>query len=172
MAVGKHINGVLYIHRDFVDLLPSAEDSLYRKALEIIGAGPFENSNVVKVDRAQSKVSMLKYRQFFDNPFPSLAGSLAIDCDLEKIQHRSYESSANPPILHRKELLLDPSHSRYPEFSRLTRELENLGLYQEPNKIGHRRNWASRLAQADIGIIGHRIVRLGDAPNLSPEKPW
>lgn len=44
----------------------------------------------------------------FSAEFPSLLESLTIDLNDGRIVSRSYRTRANPPVLHRKELLLGP----------------------------------------------------------------
>ena len=51
------------------------------------------------------------------------------------------EKAINPPILHRKELLIEPSHKRYQEYQRLTHSAEQAGLYSDPKRIGFRTQW-------------------------------
>ncbi len=115
--------------------------------------------NVVKfVGDPPKCVSLLAYEEFDANPFPALLESWTIDFRAERSTHRSYRSSRNPPILHRKELLLAPDDPRREVFAQLTEELECLGLFDKANIIGFRKQWEKRLAKAGVVIRDHRVV--------------
>jgi hypothetical protein len=47
---------------------------------------------------------------FENDPFPTLNGSWTVDPQNGAVSFRSYSSSLNPPILHRKELLVTADH--------------------------------------------------------------
>ena len=65
--------------------------------------------NIVKYDSKSQSLSLLWYPGFFDHAFPSLENSYRIDLSTRRVEKRSYQASLNPPILHRKELLLSPN---------------------------------------------------------------
>jgi hypothetical protein len=52
---------------------------------------------------------------------------------------RHYQN--NPPILHRKELLLPDDHPRQAEMRAFTRSCEDAGLFKHAHTIGHLANW-------------------------------
>jgi hypothetical protein len=70
-----------------------------------------------------------------------------------------YAESDNPPILHRKETFLEPSHSLYARFARLTAQEEHHGLLDETATIGTRAGWQQRLDERGFTLTGHRLVR-------------
>jgi hypothetical protein len=70
-----------------------------------------------------------------------------------------YASSANPPVLHRKEAFLQPTDVRHAKFSRLTAQEEKHGLLHEASGIGTRAGWARRLRERGFALKGHRLVR-------------
>jgi hypothetical protein len=76
---------------------------------------------------------------------------------------RTYADSLNPPILHRKELLLAADHPRRAEFAALTEACESIGLFDEPTRIGHRRQWLDLVREKGYRIEGHALVPLGNA---------
>ena len=108
---GKVVGGSRYVHKDALKLLDSA--SLIR-VKEAIGIVPDEIQwNVVKLDlKDANKLSLLDYESFEKYSFPALKKSYLIDLREKSYSLRSY-SSSNPPILHRKELLMDPKESKY-----------------------------------------------------------
>jgi DNA phosphorothioation-associated putative methyltransferase len=69
-----------------------------------------------------------------------------------------YRARANPPILHRKELLLLPDDHRLPRFRALTAAAEEHGLFREANKIGTRAAWQQRIAAAGLALRGHNLL--------------
>jgi DNA phosphorothioation-associated putative methyltransferase len=76
----------------------------------------------------------------------------------------SYQDNINPPILHRKELLVGPDHPHFAEFASLTAAEEAAGLYRGSLAIGFRLNWQRLLADAGIEIIGHTLTQARVSP--------
>ena len=105
--------------------------------------------NVVKLD-ARSCVSFLHYSEFETTPFPALREALSCDVFLGATRITVYSTRLNPPILHRKELLLPADHPLVPEATRLTEDLERLGAFEDPHQIGTRHGWTNRLASLGL----------------------
>jgi hypothetical protein len=88
-----------------------------------------------------------------------------------------YQESLNPPILHRKELLLPPGHPARPQFQALTASLEALGVFQTAAPIGFKRQWTELLADAGYSVDGHTLIPIGNriaanaADNISYHPP-
>lgn len=106
MAVGKRVGGRLYVHRLAVPLLDAPLAEMVAAAFEACSAAA--QANVLKIDEAAQLVSALEYPDFFETPFPALLRAWHIRIVDGRVSHRSYEDSSNPPVLHRKELLLPP----------------------------------------------------------------
>jgi hypothetical protein len=85
--------------------------------------------------------------------------SLLVDIRKRESKLRDFSASTNPPILHRKELLLASSDRRRVSFAALTAELEARGLFADSHKIGLRRAWQERLDAAGVVIRDHRIIQ-------------
>ena len=104
---GKEVAGNLYLHRDAVAGLEPELRS------EIWAAEAIANTsqwNVVKLRKTgQKRVSLLTYEDF-ERPFPALLESITVDLESLTSVRRSYRARANPPVLHRKELLLPADH--------------------------------------------------------------
>ena len=152
---GKHIGGFSYYH---VLLVSECEDVLaWLNSLRSQTDEPRFEFNVVKLDR-RSRVSFLRYEDF-DAVFPSLLGALC--CDLVRGTARavSYAGRRNPPILHRKELLLPADSQLVPEAARLTRVLEGLGAFSSATQIGTRDGWMARLASLGLQVREGGLVR-------------
>jgi hypothetical protein len=70
-----------------------------------------------------------------------------------------YSKSVNPPILHRKETFLDPTHPLHCRFAKLTKQEEAHGLLDDASSISTRKCWIARLAARGFVIRGHRLQK-------------
>ena len=85
---------------------------------------PQSDFNVVRL--SVSRLSFLNYERF-SVPFPALLTALSCDLANGASRFTDYSQRRNPPILHRKELLLPADDPLVPEAAQLTRRLEVLG---------------------------------------------
>lgn len=122
-------------------------------------------SNVVKLNLHKQRLSFLQYLDFDDDPFPSLNGSWAVDPIKQSVTYRSYSSSLNPPILHRKELLVGKDHTNRSDWENTTKTAENLGLFASSSPIGFKENWAKLIADKGFRLEGQNFVPLGNEVN-------
>ena len=143
---GKHVRSFSYYHARLVTRRTSVATFL-SDLCDGFG-GLFEDYNVVKLD-ARSRVSFLRY-EGFDAPFPALLSALSCDCQRSICRRTDYSGRRNPPILHRKELLLPGNDPRVPGAERLTRCLEVRGAFADAKSIGTRDGWRRRLG--DLGF--------------------
>ena len=74
-----------------------------------------------------------------------------------------YRLAENPPVLHRKETFLAPTHPLFTKFARLTRQEERHGLLDNAATIGTRAGWQARLAESGFRLAGHRLLRVRQA---------
>lgn len=152
--VGKRVAGNAYFHRDALDELPSDLRERVLSAEAFAGATQW---NVVKIEEARrTRISFLTYEDF-DEPFPALLECLAVDTARGSIVRRSYRGRLNPPVLHRKELLLPSADPRRARFGALTAELERLRLLERGLSIGTRLGWERRLRDAGVVVIDHSV---------------
>ncbi|MGE4090047.1 MAG: hypothetical protein AB7G75_04315, partial [Candidatus Binatia bacterium] len=114
--------------------------------------------NVIKIDDEGQRISLLYYENFFEGPFPALQRSYVVDLLSGQTKHLRYDLSANPPILHRKELLLPHDHPQVPLFAALTAQLEAVGLFCNARQIGFARQWQARLRSAGYAVYEHQLV--------------
>ncbi|WP_162198081.1 DNA phosphorothioation-associated putative methyltransferase [Paracoccus sp. S4493] len=156
-APGKIVAGYLYLHRDGVaGLEPVSRQNMWT-AEAIANASQW---NVVKLwKNGQERISFLTYEDF-ECSFPALLESVTVNLKNRTAVRRSYRARANPPVLHRKELLLPADHPRRDEYSELTLGLERIGLLRETSSIGTRLAWDERMREAGVRIVGHRIELL------------
>lgn len=150
--VGKRVRDALYVHRSAVPLLAAAPRERLEQALAAAGDRCW---NVARVE--PEVVGLLLYPDFDEVAFPGLAASIRVDLTSGSITGRSFEGSANPLILHRKELLVAPDHPQAQAWTALTAALEALGLFRDPHLIGRRTAWTKRLADAGVCIEGHDL---------------
>jgi len=159
LIVGKRLPDGVYAHiealRHMSAELQAAVDAA--RALAKLDEGAFQ---VVKLATRGWKVSLLAYPGFFEDGFPVLAASWVVDLGASTVTHRAYAADGNPPILHRKEMLLPVDHPRAAELAALTAAAEGLGLFADTSVIGTRRLWEGKLARLGVRVEGHRLVEV------------
>ncbi len=169
--VGKRVGGALYLHKDALSHTTSRVRQAVERAVHLADITP-EAFNVLKIEGMDPKrISLLSYEPFDRFAFPSLLDSWTVDLEAARCSHRTYRGTSNPPILHRKELLLAPDDSRREDFSKLTQELERRGLFQDAKSIGFRRQWEQRLATAGVAIRDHFVVEAKGEADTDCETP-
>lgn len=138
---GKHIGRFSYYH---ISLLIQCR-GVRARLTAILGhlTRDSPDYNVVKLDR-RARLSFLLYGDFAA-PFPVLLAAVSCNLDTGTIRQTTYAKSSNPPILHRKELLLGADDPLVPDAVRLTASLERHGAFQDAQRIGTRKGWATRL---------------------------
>ena len=152
---GKRVGGSWYVHRDALGHLPKVLRKRAEAALRAVGPAA-RASNVVRFD-ANSRLALLSYQDFDGDPFPALVESWLVGPNGQTV-HRRFRN--NPPILHRKELILAANDPRRADFARLTDALEAHGLFRDGHRIGHRNPWQERLAKMGLRVENHRLVKV------------
>jgi DNA phosphorothioation-associated putative methyltransferase len=152
MAAGKKVGRTLYLHRDAIDALPN--EALRSVATAVLLTPAFK-WNVVKVEAG--KVSLLQYEDFDAHAFPALLMAKTFRLPEFELTETDYSRRTNPPILHRKELLLPEGDSRRPAFSSITAFSERHGLFADTKRIGTRDAWAKLVSDAGLVIEGPRL---------------
>ena len=159
------MGGARYYHRSAIGWSGSTSERAIERATRIARLRP-DAYNVVKIEgEPPRRISLLAYEDFDASAFPALLDSWTIDLSELRCAHRTYRTSRNPPILHRKELLLAPQDPRRETFALLTQELERRNLFERANSIGFRRQWEKRLAIAGIVVENHAVQPKEDAQN-------
>ena len=154
---GKVLPDAVYLH---VSALSASSPvvRLYEGCARVL-VGDVPGANVVKLSRADRRVSYLSYPTFDTEAHPPLAESLRIDLQTFSMKHRDFRNVDNPPILHRKETLVPESYPRRELFARLTKAEEAKGLFDHDGHIGNRRQWTELLSERGVQIKGHRLLR-------------
>jgi DNA phosphorothioation-associated putative methyltransferase len=144
-AVGKLLPNALYVHRtalEALDPLLRVYEGCARAYLDQI-----DGANLIKLHRQSGKISYLSYPDFETDPHPALRRSVKLSLRTREIDCLEYASSANPPILHRKETFLTADHPLHAKFGRLTAQEEKNSLLGDTSVIGTREGWSMRLAE-------------------------
>ena len=156
-AVGKRTPSAIYVHESALDSLPPLLRLYEGCARGYIGR--VEGANVIKLHTNEPRVSYLSYPEFESDPHPALVEGMTVHLQTFRVRERDYRGFRNPPILHRKETFLAPDHPLHAKFSRLTRQEESKGLFEETTTIGTRRGWERLLSEKRLMLRGHRLVR-------------
>lgn len=169
-GVGKAVGLRLYLH---IDALPTADANvrdLVEAAVRRTSTKPGD-FNVVRVERGGA-VALLDYPDFLERAFPTLSRSWRMDPATGRTSYRDYRDSLNPPVLHRKELLLPQGHPGVPKFAKLTADLEGLGLFEDTVRIGFRVQWEALLRERGYRVIGHDLAPLGNVEDDEGCEPF
>lgn len=148
-AVGKRVRGALYVHRDAVDLLAPEERAKVAQATRL---SPEPAWNVARIEAKH--VALLRYRDFEEAAFPRLESSTRVDLEKGTVRRTEYRASANPLILHRKELLVRPDHPLRSHWTEVTRRAERRGLFRNPAIIGRLTRWTQLLRSSGLDEQG------------------
>lgn len=162
--VGKFVAGDYYIHVSSVADCPSdmVEDYI-RPARDVLSQeGIADVANVIKIAQSQKTVSFLCYPEFEDAPFPSLKESWIVNLTTSQIRYRTYKNSSNPPILHRKELLVNATHPDRKEWAKLTKQAEEIGLFEEHVSIGYQAQWLDLISRKGYQLTATGLIPVGN----------
>ena len=151
---GKHIGPFSYYHETLVDTVPRLSEDLaaLRRRLRLSTT----QFNVVKLDSGH-RISFLRYEPF-EVTFPALLAAESCDLTRGTIRSINFVGRPNPPILHRKELLLPADHPLVPEAVALTRRLQRHGAFRATSTIGTRLGWQQRLAGLRLDGAGRPLT--------------
>ena len=156
-GVGKLLPDALYVHETAIPRLPPV-----LRVYEGCGrqlAGAVDGLTLVKLFRRRARVSYLVYEDFDRIAHPALRVAVVADLKRLNIHFHDYRRSANPPVLHRKELFVADDYPARPRFARLTAREERLALLTATSAIGTRDGWLRVLADHNVALRGHRVVR-------------
>lgn len=167
--IGKCIGENQYISILAIDFLSDNQNKLVKECFDIIPATERKNVNVIRINNKTNDISFLIYSDFFETSFPELIYSLKINFHGNTYVKKNFSTSFNPPILHRKELLLPPGHPSISTFSTLTEQLEAINLFEDSYKIGYKKQWEERLRNAGYKVVDHKLVKLDGSEIAPPE---
>jgi len=155
-TIGKLIGETLYVGRACLPALDEYASLAVDRADELGGRSEW---NVAKLRlRGLDRISLLTYEPF-EVEFPALIESAMITISTRRLRRRSYHQLANPPILHRKELLLPAAHQDRARYAEFTAQLERLGAFEDTASIGTKVGWRTRLEELGITVSDHQVTR-------------
>ena len=170
IGLGKQLPDAVYLHRNSLEFV----DIELIKFIDVTETeyGIDKDWNVLKLFKRDHRISFLHYDRFFDQSYPVLVQSYTLDLVRGKARKTSYKASENPPILHKKELLLHSDHPAVTSAKLITEEGERLGLYDSPTKIGFRNGWLKAIAERGYQLVdGHLVKRPQDVANVCNSDP-
>lgn len=172
MGVGKRVGDEIYVHRSSIrDLADASLQSVIEQALQRLDERARDAVNVVKINTRSQRVGLLSYPDFDEDPFPALAFSWSPSRNGHgEPVLRSYVDSLNPPILHRKELLVS-THPARDKWGALTAQAEALGFFDDALSIGFRMNWLRLIAAKGYQLLGGQFAPLGNAGEEGDGQP-
>jgi len=162
--IGKRVFDDLYVHLSAVRELEDAEHrGLIEQAMQRLPTPADPTPCVAKLNLRTGRLSLLAYRDFDDDPFPELEASWVFPpSSTAAPSYRTYADSLNPPILHRKELLVPPSYPGREEWVRLTSTTKSLGLFDDTTTIGFKLNWQRLIESKGYRLAGDEFVPVGN----------
>jgi DNA phosphorothioation-associated putative methyltransferase len=167
--VGKCIANRIYVHTSLFPELSHELRAAVENAIEVSKLTAEEHFNVARIDLIREEVGLLSYPEFLSEPFPALATSWRVHLPSKSTTYRDYRNSLNPPILHRKELLLPATHPERPEFEARTQFAESIGLFNDPVRIGFRKQWEELVASKGYCVVDGQFAPVAN-DGLSPEE--
>lgn len=170
METGKTVAQHTYVHIAALETFAPAWREAVSQAAALAKDCAGRDFNIVKLGQGGG-VSLLDYPGFFEQAFPLLRRYWTVDLNNASVRFRSYADSLNPPILHRKELLLPRNHPAIEPFSSLTRAAEQIGLFDDPRRIGFLKAWESLLDRRGYRVVGHELVPLGNDETVESPAP-
>lgn len=175
---GKVIGDCTYTHLSMISGLAECQQDLIRKALSLLPSDVLTRPNVIKINQRGHRVSLLEYPDFDEETFPTLRCSWSLTSrNASKLEFRSYAQSVNPPILHRKELLVSKDHPKYADWVKTTQTCELLGLFENSKTIGFLLNWERAISGKGFRLFGSEFFPLGNVEvfdedmSLQPKLP-
>ncbi len=169
--LGKKVLNNIYWHTSLTAAQNADVQQQIAEAETLADLQSNSDYNVIKYDVNGQALSLLWYPDFFNAPFPALEKSYRVDLNTKRVVKRSYEASLNPPILHRKELLLSKDHPHISEYQELTTTAEQLGLFDNPITIGFKQSWEDLIAEKGFQLINGQFLPIGNAEALDEQAP-
>lgn len=162
MAIGKRVVDDLYLHISAIEArLGPDQCAAVHELYAALHPAEDHEPNVVKYNVRDGRVSLLCYPDFDTSPFPRLTASWT-RAPGGDVRFRTYADSMNPPILHRKELLVPTGWPQRDRWIETTRLAESLGLFEDPHIIGLLGNWSQLLASRGYEVRGSDLLPIGN----------
>jgi DNA phosphorothioation-associated putative methyltransferase len=125
--------------------------------------GRLDEATLIKFHTDRPKISYLFYPDFDINPHPVLHTSMQINLGNLRVSYQDYDTSDNPPILHRKETIVTPEYPNYDKLVKLTRHEEEWGLLDDERAISTLKGWQRCLQEHCAELYGYNLRWRKDA---------
>ncbi len=164
---GKQLPDAVYLHKSALEKLPAEVAALVQRVAQALKI-PDEQWNVLKCSKRDFKISYLHYPDFEIYAYPSLHECFTVDLSKLSLRRSDYSQSDNPPILHRKETFVLPSHPLHHQFAEITAEGEEVGLYENSRSIGFKTSWERLIRAKGLKLSPEgRLLETGIEPPKS-----
>ena len=162
--IGKRVVDDLYVHLSALDHLEDLEQrQRIEAAIQFAATASDHSPTVAKLNLRTGRLSLLAYSDFDEDPFPQLAASWSFASGSTNApSYRTYTDSLNPPILHRKELLVPATYPGREAWAQLTSTAEALGLFDDTTTIGFKLNWERLVASKGYRLSGEEFLPTGN----------
>lgn len=121
--------------------------------------GTIEDANLIKLHRFSGKVSYLACPDFDPDPHPITTETTKVWLRTLRVGFYETADRINPPLLDRKELMLDSNDDRRSKFERLSSQEVKHGLLHDEDDFLTREVWKANLQILGFKHRGHRLVR-------------
>jgi DNA phosphorothioation-associated putative methyltransferase len=167
LPAGKSAPQAIYVHHSILQSTKILE--FISRIQSALKQSSFQ-WDIAKFSKQSFQFSLLAYPDFDKASYPELKTSLFID--LSKKHHRinDYSKSNNPPILHRKELMVTKKYPFFYEFTLITQEGELAGLYENSRSIGFKLGWEATITKAGYELIDGRLFRASSVYELTEKQ--
>ena len=167
LVLGKRLPNAIYLHASALEKIDPDIASFVAVVAKAVKCDVW---NIVKLSRSEFRLSFLHYNFFDEWSYPVLSKSLSVDLVKLSTEARDYSKQTNPPILHRKELLVSPEYPCYDSFRQITVEGEAAGLYRNTAVIGHLQSWEFLIRQKGYELVDGRLFRASSFTDLKIER--
>ena len=155
--VGRLCPNSLWIHesaRDHLEPLLRIYEGCARAYI-----GSVAEANLIKLHRFSGKVSYLACPDFESEPHPITIETTKIWLRTLRVGIYETTTRADPPLLDRKDQMLNQDDNRMAKFERLTRQELKQGLIRDGEDFLPRSVWNANLGTLGFEHRGHRLVR-------------
>ncbi|QEG39345.1 DNA phosphorothioation-associated putative methyltransferase [Roseimaritima ulvae] len=121
--------------------------------------GTIEDANLIKLHRFSGKVSYLACPDFESDPHPITTETTKVWLRTLRVGFYETADRINPPLLDRKERMLDSDDDRRSKFERLSSQEVTHGLLHDEDDFLTRAVWKANLQTLGFEHRGHRLVR-------------
>jgi hypothetical protein len=158
LPFGKRLPDAVYVHVSTLLDVPDVIEDAVTEAASLAKASSFD---LIKLGRKKPTISLLRYPEFWSDPFPAISDAWTVDLAARTAKHTRWKLGDSTPILHRKESFLLPSDPNVPALTAVTRDLERRGLFDSTSSIGIRGVWEYLLREAGVKVVGQKVVEIG-----------